>query len=192
MSRIQSAEPTPNPLAYKLRLDCKVTTGGGKQYNKKEECWESPMAGRFFDIHGVESVFLMDDFITVNKTPGGVWDYIFYMANEILAAFPTITPLEIVAAEGSGPAKTVAEGEFEKLNEKEKLALIDQVIDETIRPGLMRDGGNLKILGLEENRLKVQYQGACGSCPSSIGATLSYISNMLQSRVSPTLQVVPQ
>ncbi len=190
MPRIQFAEPTPNPLAYKLRLDCKVTTGGGKQYGKKEECWDSPVAGRFFDIHGVESVFFMDDFITVNKTPGGIWDYIFYMANEVLVGFPEIKPLEI-AGELSGPAKTVADGEFEKLSSEEKLTLIDQVIDQTIRPGLMRDGGDLKILGLEENRLLVQYQGACGSCPSSIGATLSYISNTLQSRVSPTLQVIP-
>lgn len=189
MPRIQFAEPTPNPLAYKLRLDCKVTTGGGKQYNKKEECWENPVASRFFDIHGVESVFFMDDFITVNKTPGGIWDYIFYMANEILTALPEIRPLEISG--GQGPAKAVVDGEFEKLTPDEKLSLIDRIIDETIRPGLLRDGGDLKILGLEENRLLVQYQGACGSCPSSIGATLSYISNTLQSRVSETLQVIP-
>jgi len=189
MARIHFAEPTPNPLAYKLRLDQKVTTGGGKQFNKKEECWDHAIASKFFDIHGVESVFFMDDFITVNKTPGGIWDFIFYMANEILTGAGEISPLEV--GENQGPAKVVEDGEFEQLNAEDKLSLIDRVIDETIRPGLMRDGGNLKILGLEENRLLVQYQGACGSCPSSAGATLSYISNMLQSRVSPNLQVIP-
>jgi len=189
MPRILFAEPTPNPLAYKLRLDVKVTTGGGKQYNKKSECFENLVADKLFDVHGVESVFFMDDFITVNKTHGGIWDYIFYMTNEVLTAIPEIKPLEITNSQG--PAKMVEDGEFEKMSQEEKLSLIDSVIDQSIRPGLMRDGGNLKILGLEENRLMVQYQGACGSCPSSTGATLSYIANTIQSRVSPNLQVVP-
>lgn len=181
-------EPTPNPLAFKLRLDQKVTVGGGKQYNKKEECWDSPVAGRFFDVHGVESVFCMDDFITINKTQGGIWDFIFFQANDIVMSFKDIQPLRLG---DEAQAKVVVEGDFDKLRPEEKLAYIDQIIDETIRPGLARDGGNLRILGLEENILRVQYQGACGSCPSSTGATLTYIANMLQSRVSPDIQVIP-
>lgn len=181
-------EPTPNPLAFKLRLDQKVTIGGGKQYNKKEECWDSPVAARLFDVHGVESVFLMDDFITINKTPGGIWDFVFFQANEILMSVKDIAPIRV--GEENAFKELKAE-EFEKLSSEEKLVYIDRIIDETIRPGLARDGGNLKIIALEENTLRVQYQGACGSCPSSTGATLNYISNMLQSRVSPSLQVIP-
>ena len=30
--------------------------------------------------------------------------------------------------------------------------------------------GWLEILELEENTLKIRYQGACGSCPSSLSA----------------------
>lgn len=188
MARIIMIEPTPNPLAFKLRLDQKVTVGGSKQYNKKEECWDSPVSGKLFDVHGVESVFLMDDFITVTKTVGGIWDYIFFQANEILMAAKDIVAIRV--GEG-GDFKELASDEFDKLPSDQKLTYIDRIIDETIRPGLARDGGNLRILGLEENILRVEYQGACGSCPSSTGATLNYISNMLQSRVSPNLQVIP-
>ncbi|HEX5035997.1 MAG TPA: NifU family protein [bacterium] len=188
MARILMIEPTPNPMAFKLRLDQKVAVGGSKQYNKKEECWDMPVAGKLFDVHGVESVFLMDDFITVTKTVGGIWDYIFFQANEILMAAKDIVAIRV--GEG-GEFKNLDSDEFDKLPSDQKLSYIDRVIDETIRPGLARDGGNLKILGLEENILRVQYQGACGSCPSSTGATLNYISNMLQSRVSPNIQVIP-
>ncbi len=188
MARIITIEPTPNPLAFKLKLDQTVTVGGGKQYNKREECWDSPVAMRFFDVHGVASVFLMDDFITVNKTQGGIWDFIFFQANEILMEAKEFPALKIGEA-----TKTAAlsSDEFEKLNPEEKISYIDRILDETVRPGLARDGGNLRVLGLEDKTLKVQYQGACGSCPSAAGATLSYISNMIQSRVSPDLQVVP-
>ncbi len=182
-------EPTPNPLAFKLKLNQKVTTGGSRHYNKKEEAWDNPVAQKLFDVHGVESVFFMEDFITINKTPGGIWDFIFFQANEILMAAKDIIP---VKGEGETNPGTAAEiGDFDKLSGEEKLALIDKIIDETIRPGLARDGGGLKILGLEDNVLKVQYQGACGSCPSSTAQTLNYISNLLQTRVSPNLTVLP-
>lgn len=188
MARILMAEPTPNPLAYKLRLDQPVTIGGARQYAKKEDAFDSPIAQKFFDVHGVESVFLMDDFITVNKTHGGIWDFIFFQASEILEAAGKISPIRVgEVAKG----ETVGVGDFEKLSPEEKIAQIDRVIDETIRPGLARDGGNLQILGLEDNILRVRYQGACGSCPSATGATLNYIADMLQNRVSADLQVIP-
>lgn len=188
MAHILFAEPTPNPLAYKLRLDQAVTIGGAKQYAKKEEAWDNPVAQKLFDVHGVDSVFFMDDFITINKTAGGIWDFIFFQTHEILEVAGKITPIRVGDAT---PGQEVAEKDFGTLSPTEKIAHIDRIIDETIRPGLARDGGNLQILGLEENTLRVRYQGACGSCPSATGATLNYIANMLQSRVSPDLQVIP-
>ena len=50
---------------------------------------------------------------------------------------------------------------------------INQLLDEQIRPYLQGDGGDLHVLGLEGNMLNVHYQGACGSCPSSISGTLA-------------------
>lgn len=188
MAHILFAEPTPNPLAYKLRLDQTVTIGGGRQYARKEEAFDNPIAQKLFDVHGVESVFFLDDFITINKTAGGVWDFIFFQAHEILAGFEKITPIRV---EGATSGQDSADKDFGKLSPGEKIAYIDRIIDETIRPGLARDGGDLQILGLEDNTLRVRYQGACGSCPSATGATLHYIANMLQSRVSPDLQVIP-
>lgn len=188
MAHILLTEPTPNPLAYKLRLDQAVTIGGGKQYNKKEDARDNPIAQKFFDIHGVESVYFSDDFITINKTPGGIWDFIVFQADEILSKIEKITPIQ---RGGATTGKDLGEKDFAKLAHAEKIAYIDSIINETIRPALARDGGDLQILGLEENTLRVRYQGACGSCPSATGATLNYIANMLQNRVSPDLQVIP-
>lgn len=44
---------------------------------------------------------------------------------------------------------------------------IEAALD-SIRPYLMADGGNVKILELSsENVLKLEFLGACGSCPMS-------------------------
>jgi Fe-S cluster biogenesis protein NfuA len=73
--------------------------------------------------------------------------------------------------------------------EQEKLALIQEMLDEQVRPYLQGDGGDLYVIGLEGNLLKVHYQGACGSCPSSISGTLAGIENMVR-RIDPELEVV--
>jgi Fe-S cluster biogenesis protein NfuA len=44
-------------------------------------------------------------------------------------------------------------------------------------------------MGLEGNRLMVHYQGACGSCPSSISGTLTGIENLVR-QIEPEIEVV--
>lgn len=189
MAKVLFVETTPNPLAMKLKLDQQVTTGGSRFYSKKDEAWDNPLAQRMFDIHGVDSLFFMEDFITVAKTPGGIWDFIFFQTNEVLMSFKEIQPLRVGKDGGGGPELSL--GEFEKLSTDEQLAFIDRILNESIRPGLARDGGGLQVMGLKGNVLSIRYQGACGSCPSSTAQTLHYIENMLQNKVSSTLQVVP-
>ena len=36
-----------------------------------------------------------------------------------------------------------------------------------IRPALMRDGGNVELIGVEGDVVKVKLTGACGGCPMS-------------------------
>jgi Fe-S cluster biogenesis protein NfuA len=70
------------------------------------------------------------------------------------------------------------------------LKKINQLIDERVRPALANDGGGLEILGLEENIVTIRYQGACGSCPSAINATLTAIAGLLKRDIDPSLEVV--
>jgi Fe-S cluster biogenesis protein NfuA len=67
---------------------------------------------------------------------------------------------------------------------------INQVLDEKVRPGLAGDGGGLEIIGLDDKKLLIRYQGACGSCPSSIGGTMMAIEYMLKEDVDPEIEVV--
>jgi Fe-S cluster biogenesis protein NfuA len=63
------------------------------------------------------------------------------------------------------------------------------LLDEQIRPYLQGDGGDLHVLGLEGDRLTVHYQGACGSCPSSLSGTLVGIEQLLRT-IEPDIEVV--
>jgi Fe-S cluster biogenesis protein NfuA len=73
--------------------------------------------------------------------------------------------------------------------DQERLDRINELLDEQVRPYLQGDGGDLYVLGLEGNVLSVHYQGACGSCPSSLSGTLAGIENLVKS-IEPDLEVV--
>ena len=66
---------------------------------------------------------------------------------------------------------------------------INALLDAHIRPYLRGDGGDLHVIGLEGNQLAVHYQGACGTCPSSISGTLAAIENLVKS-IEPDIEVV--
>ncbi|HIO70018.1 MAG TPA: NifU family protein, partial [Nitrospirales bacterium] len=70
------------------------------------------------------------------------------------------------------------------------LEKINAVLDEKVRPALAGDGGGLNILGLDGLTLKIHYQGACGSCPSSTAGTMMAIQNVLKKEVDEGIQVV--
>ncbi len=78
---------------------------------------------------------------------------------------------------------------FPELPETEKLSFIESLMDEIIRPALANDGGGLEISKFESNIVEIKYQGACGTCPSSSGATHSAIQRALKSYLDPQLTV---
>ncbi|CCQ89341.1 putative Iron-sulfur cluster assembly scaffold protein SufE [Nitrospina gracilis 3/211] len=100
---------------------------------------------------------------------------------------------------GSGAGKpkstrelTMQEQAWLDLDEADQIKQVELVLDEKVRPALMSDGGNIQVLEVVDGeRVLVQYQGACGSCGSSLGATLSFIERTLRQDVYSDLQVVP-
>ena len=87
------------------------------------------------------------------------------------------------AAAGGAIAAAVA-------HDDPKLREIDALLDERIRPYLAGDGGWLEIVGLENNTLRIRYEGACGSCPSSLTGTLMAIENMIREEIDPDIEVI--
>ena len=79
------------------------------------------------------------------------------------------------------------------LSKDEQRKQIEIVLDEHIRPALMNDGGNVQVLDVTDGeRILIQYQGACGNCGSSMGATLSFMESTLRKHIYNELNVVPQ
>jgi len=57
---------------------------------------------------------------------------------------------------------------------------VNEIIESTIRPALQADGGDLDVVALDGNILKIKYQGACGCCPHAAMGTLNAIQGVLR------------
>lgn len=71
----------------------------------------------------------------------------------------------------------------------ERVKRIEGVLDQHVRPALASDGGGLDLVDLKHDDLFVQYHGACGSCSSSVGGTLQFITDSLNNHLAAKLAV---
>lgn len=72
---------------------------------------------------------------------------------------------------------------FSELKLVEKIKLINNLLDQFIRPPLQNDGGDIELISVKGFALTVKYKGACGSCPSSATDTLDFIRRSLKEKL---------
>ncbi len=83
-----------------------------------------------------------------------------------------------------------AKSDQKPLTNIQKITLIQQVLEEDIKPLLAKDGGDVELFDVEGNLVKVTLQGACGSCPSSTATLKGGIEARLKERVCADLTVI--
>jgi Fe-S cluster biogenesis protein NfuA len=189
MPKIAEIEPTPNPNAMKFVLKEPLTWGLARSYDSKDQARDDRLAAALFEIPHVSNVFYVDHWLTVTQDGGADWSE---LAKKVAVPIRE-APAAEAQSEGygaSGAGHPALDDELLSDADRHKLSLITDLIDERVRPFLQGDGGDLYVVGLEGNILKVHYQGACGSCPSSLSGTLAGIEGLVKS-VDPELEIVP-
>ena len=90
----------------------------------------------------------------------------------------------MVAGRKSLVCKAMVEGEILELTDEN----VEKVLDE-VRPYLMADGGNVELVEIHGLTVKLQLQGACGSCPSSTVTMQMGIERKLKERIPEIMEV---
>ena len=65
-------------------------------------------------------------------------------------------------------------------NNDETINKIIEVLDTKIRPAVARDGGDIKFKSFENGVVKVELQGSCSGCPSSLMTLKQGVQNLLK------------
>ncbi|MBI3054177.1 MAG: NifU family protein [Betaproteobacteria bacterium] len=184
MPRIAEIEGTPNPNAMKFILKEPLTWGITCSYDNAEQARDDPLASALFELEHVTNVFYVDHWITVTQDGGADWHELTRKLAEPIRAAPAADDHSAAVAAASTTAIAGLSPQ-----DQQRLEKINELLDEQIRPYLQGDGGDLYVIGLEGNQLSVHYQGACGSCPSSISGTLAGIENLVKS-IEPDIEVI--
>lgn len=173
------SESTPNPNAYRFIVNYDVKAYGDASFNRGTKS-DIKLIDSLLDIEGIESLFVIENFITVTKSKDVEWNKIEPSILKILKDFlPSHDPNFIIEEK----KREYREEVIEKIKE------INEIISRTIRPALQADGGDVEIVDLEENVLTIEYKGACGTCPSSTYGTLLGIEDIIRQEFDPNIEV---
>jgi NFU1 iron-sulfur cluster scaffold homolog, mitochondrial len=184
MPKIDEIEDTPNPNAKKFILKEPLTWGISRSYENMEQAQDDALAMALFEIEHVASVFYVDHWITVTQDGKARWDELLRQLAGPIREAPG-------ADEHSARMSSTAATPSSAMSAEDRLRVerINELLDDQIRPYLQSDGGDVYVMGLEGNTLSVHYQGACGSCPSSLSGTLVGIENLVKT-IEPDMVVV--
>ena len=173
-------QSTPNPNALKFVLSVPVKLQGNVTYKSVADCGSNTLAALLFSVPNVTEVYFFDNYITVTQDGNVDWDVIEDQIKTII----------LNNVENHNPDFTVETKQTVKAAPASpEVAKIEEILDRTIRPALQMDGGDLQIVALAGNTLSINYQGACGSCPSSAMGTLKAIEGILRDEFNPDLVV---
>ena len=186
MPKIAEIEPTPNPNAMKFVLKEPLTWGITRSYDNAAQAAGDKLAAALFDIEHVTNVFYVDHWITVTQDGQADWQELMRQLAVPIREAPGADQQSAQLA-----AQTAQTPKLEQMSaeDKERLEKINEILDEQVRPYLQGDGGDLYVVGLDGHQLMVHYQGACGSCPSSISGTLAGIESLVR-QIDPEIEVI--
>lgn len=175
-------QATPNPSAWKFVLDRPVLNEGKATYSEVSEAVGNTLAMDLLRLEGVKQVHFFGNVITVTHRMDMDPEQV---QKESCAVIQTRMPIHNA---DFGPKDSKMEKR--KTMSPEQLQ-VEEILDRTIRPGLQGDGGDIEIVEMQENKIFVHYQGACGTCPSSTSGTLMAIEGILRDEYKPDIEVIP-
>ena len=190
--RIVRVQPTPNPVAVQFILNGKVIGDGTKTFDSPEDAVNDILAKALFGIFGVQSIYLKENFVTITKSTTVGWHTLMEKTGHTLEEHLSFYEKgdEPEHAEDIHPVlEAFKKEDFFNYDRDRQTEVVNALLDVSIRPALANDGVGINILAIEGKQIKIHYQGACGSCPSSTTGTLQYIEQFLQEAIHTELEV---
>ena len=162
-------EITPNPNTLKFLPGKKVSNDIPIEIVDKNET-NNDLIRNILSINGVTSIFLSDDFLSVNKDEKIEWEDLKHIIISFINDYSS-DGNEIVLDKES------KNSQIKDLSDVEKK--IVQILETKVRPAVARDGGDIKFKEFKNGVVTVSLQGSCSGCPSSTMTLKQGVQNLL-------------
>ena len=166
-------EATPNPDSLKFLSEKTISAIGTEEFQKTKESEVSiPFVKELLNFKGVELILLSEKFLSVKKTKEVSWNELKPMV---------ISHLNDYFEKNNEPILKKKQNTTNNAeNNDETVNKIIEVLDTKIRPAVARDGGDIKFKSFEDGVVKVELQGSCSGCPSSLMTLKQGVQNLLK------------
>ena len=166
-------ETTPNPDSLKFLSEKTLSTIGTEEFKKENENEvKIPFVKELLSFKGVELILLSEKFLSVKKTKEVSWNELKPMV---------ISHLNDYFEKNKEPILRENKKKNENVSSNDDTVnKIIEVLDTKIRPAVARDGGDIKFKSFENGVVKVQLQGSCSGCPSSLMTLKQGVQNLLK------------
>ena len=166
-------ESTPNPNSIKFLSEKTISDIGTEEFQKQNsENLTNSFIKELLNFDGVELVLLSKNFLSVKKTEEASWNDLKPMV---------ISHLNHYFENNDEPIlKDLNKKENNLNNDDDTVKRIIDVLDTKIRPAVARDGGDIKFKSFENGVVKVELQGSCSGCPSSLMTLKQGVQNLLK------------
>ena len=163
---------TPNPDSLKFLTEKTISVVGTEEFQTgKKNVITVPFVEELLNFKGVELILLSEKFLTVKKTKEVSWNELKPMV---------ISHLNDYFEKSNEPILKNKEKLKDSNKNDETVDKIIEVLDTKIRPAVARDGGDIKFKSFENGVVKVQLQGSCSGCPSSVMTLKQGVQNLLK------------
>ena len=140
-------------VSCRFTVDRPVFPGGSAHFGRREQASGSPLASKLFEIHGVGSVLISHDQVTVSKNEPIEWPVLGKAVGAALRAF----------LKTGEPA--VTDGWRAKLPQAEEIRTrVERVLEEEINPSVAGHGGVIRLIDVKDNVVFLQLGGGCQGC----------------------------
>lgn len=180
------AEYTPNPNSLKfICSEVIYPYSNSLSYLNMSEAQNvgNLLAESLFKIPGIKKVFVMNNFVTVDKEEHINWKDIHL---EIKEAIKSNLSEMHKWAEKNKPAETIA-----SVDDSDARGRIEAVLNK-IRPALVADGGNIELVDVVAKDARLRMVGACGTCPSALMTMKMGVERALLAEVPDLVETVTQ
>ena len=163
-----TAEATPNPDCYKFVFSQKISDEN-VNFDDPVKSSRSPLANKIFGFPWVDSVYIGENFVSINKQDWVEWNLIADpLANLLKEHVEDGQPIFADDIDTDSPGHTGAKHSIDE-NDSELVVKIKNFLDQEIRPFVAMDGGDVTYnnFNLDSGLLEINMTGACDGCPSS-------------------------
>jgi len=183
---------TPNPYALKFVVNIPLKQKGKATFYHKKECENLPLFYSLFDILGIKQIFVFQNQLTITHDGSLNEEDLEKKVSAVIGSRLAVHNPDFKSFEEEQQDAINIKNKTHKKNTSPEILEIEQILDRTIRPGLQADGGDLEVISVTEDEVRISYQGACGGCPSATMGTLEAIENILRYETGKKeLKVIP-